>query len=229
MQATLRHPDFKTGFLAIVPLWIGFLPFAISYALVARSAGLSVMETQLMSLTVFSGGAQFTAAGMFLQQASLFSVVLTTFLLNARHLLYGLSISQNLKLSRLQRAKSAWVLTDEAFGVTANAHYPSYAYLMGASMSVFVSWNVFTLIGALLGSSIPDPLKYGVDFVFPLAFLALLLPALNHRPAFLVAGFCVLLALFSQKVLHLPGGVCVLLVGIFGSLLGAFLTQRAAR
>lgn len=226
MTLTLRHSDFRLGFLAIVPLWIGFLPFAISYALIARSAGLSLWETQLMSLTVFSGGAQFTAAGMFLQQANLFSIVLTTFLLNARHLLYGLSVSQNLKLNPLQRAKSAWVLTDEAFGVTANAHYPSYAYLMGASMSVFVSWNVFTLIGALLGNSIPDPLKYGVDFVFPLAFLALLMPTLKDRPAFLVAGFSALLALLMQKVLHLPGGVSVLLVGILGSLLGAALTHK---
>ncbi|GGJ38642.1 AzlC family ABC transporter permease [Deinococcus roseus] len=226
MTLTLRQSDFKLGFLAVVPLWIGFLPFAISYALLARTAGLSIWETQLMSLTVFSGGAQFIAANMFLQQANLFSVVLTTFLLNARHLLYGLSVSQNLKLGPLQRSKAAWVLTDEAFGVTANAHYPSYAYLMGASMSVFVSWNVFTLIGALLGSSIPDPLQYGVDFVFPLAFLALLMPTLKNSPAFIVAAFSALLALLLQKVLHLQGGVSVLLVGIFGSMLGAALTFK---
>ena len=84
-----RRTGFWRGFLAIAPLWLGVVPFGIVYAVIARDAGLSVVETQALSLFVFAGGAQFSAAGLFATGASAVGIVLTTFLLNVRHVLYG--------------------------------------------------------------------------------------------------------------------------------------------
>ena len=63
------------------PLWPGMLPFAVAYAVTARSGGLSVWETQLMSLTVFAGASQFAAAGLIAQGAAGWGLIFTTFLL----------------------------------------------------------------------------------------------------------------------------------------------------
>ncbi len=163
----------------MLPLWLGMVPFGAAYAVSARSARLSLFETQLMSLLVFSGGAQLGAAGLFAANAAPFTVVATTFLINARHLLYGVSLGQLIPLGWRQRLLAAHLLTDEAYGVTVGSPVRSLGFFLGAGSSVFFIWNLSTLLGALLSSFVPDPAALGVDFIFPLAFLALLIPLLG--------------------------------------------------
>ncbi|MBA3945855.1 MAG: AzlC family ABC transporter permease [Herpetosiphonaceae bacterium] len=206
-----------------MPLWLGAAPFGLAYAVTARAAGLSIWETQFMSLAVFAGGAQFSAAGLFGVGASAATILLTTFLLNARHLLYGLSLGRSVALGRSERLVAAYFLTDEAYGVSVAAGATSFPFVLGAELSMFVVWNSFTLIGALIGQGIPDPVRLGVDFVFPLAFLALLIPLLQTRIDLLVAGFAGLLAVVGARLW--AGGVAVLVAGIGGSLVGAWLTR----
>lgn len=214
--------SFARGFRAVVPLWLGLIPFSLAYAVTARGAGLSVGEAQLMSLLVFAGGAQFSAAGLFATGASGLEIILTTFLLNVRHLLYGLSLSRRMDMSPGERCAAAFMLTDEAYGVTLASGGSSVGFLLGAELSVFVPWNLATLAGSWLGQGIPDPASLGVDFVFPLAFLALLVPLLEGWPEVVVAGVSGVLALAVSRVA--PGGVAVLVAGVVGSLLGAVLT-----
>ena len=75
----------------------------------------------------------------------------------------------------------AYFLTDEAYGVSIARGARTFRYLLGTELSLFAVWNVATLAGALLGGVIPDPERLGVDFVFPIAFLALLVPLLRRR------------------------------------------------
>jgi 4-azaleucine resistance transporter AzlC len=214
--------DFVRGFQAVVPLWLGFIPFSLAYAVTARAAGLGVLDTQLMSALVFAGGAQFSAAGLFATSASGVEIVLTTLLLNVRHVLYGLSLSQRLPLLPAQKWVAAYFLTDEAYGIALAEPQPSFAYLLGAELSVFVPWNLFTFAGSLMGQGLPDPARLGVDFVFPLAFLVLLVPMLRGR---VEAGVAVLsggIAFGVSRVL--PGGIALLIAGVVGSLVGALCT-----
>lgn len=220
---------FWRGFRALVPLWLGLVPFAVAYAVTARAAGLGVWETQLMSLTVFAGASQFAAAGLFASGASALGIVATTFLLNVRHVLYGLSLSRQLPLSRWERTLAAQFLTDEAYGVSV-VHGPrdpaglSFAFLLGAELSLYAVWNLSTLVGALAGAVLPDPQALGVGVIFPLAFLGLLVPLLADRLNLLVAAVAGLGAWLFSHVL--PGGLVVLLAGVGGALLGAWLLTR---
>lgn len=223
---------FGRGFRALVPLWLGIIPFAAAYAVTARTAGLSVGETQLMSLTVFAGASQFAAAGLFAGGASLWGIVGTTFLLNVRHVLYGLSLSRQVPLTRPQRLLAAQFLTDEAYGVAvvAGTREPgglSFAFVLGAELSLYAVWNLATLAGALAGGVLPDPAALGVGVIFPLAFLGLLVPLLTNRVAVLVALASGLGAWGLSRLL--PGGLVVLLAGVGGALLGAGLVTRGAR
>ena len=208
----------------MLPIWLGVVPFGLAYAVTARAAGLSVLETCLMSVLVFAGASQFSAAGLFAAGASGFSIVLTAFLLNVRHALYGLSLSKEVPLRGVRRVAAAYFLTDEAYGVFITSREHSFAFLMGNELSLFFAWNVCTLVGALAGSVITDPGALGVDFVFPLSFLALLLPLLRSRVAIIVAVVSGALAFVVARVL--PGGLSILLTGVAGSLLGAYLTRH---
>ena len=208
----------------MLPLWLGVVPFGLAYAVTARAAGLSVLETQSLSVFVFAGSSQFSAATLFASGAGGFAIVLTTFLLNVRHLLYGLSLGRYMTLRPLERVVAAYFLTDEAYGVMVASGERSFAFLLGAELSLFLSWNAATLVGALLGSSIPDPAAFGVDFVFPLAFLALLVPILKTGTEVLVAVLSGALALLLARAL--PGGLPILVTGVLGSLLGAWLTRH---
>ena len=224
-------PTFWRGFRALTPLWLGIIPFAVAYAVTARAAHLSLLETQLMSLTVFAGASQFAAAGLFAAGASGWGIVGTTFLLNVRHVLYGLSLAQQLPLTPVQRLLGAQFLTDEAYGVTVvqGAREPgglSFAFLLGAELSLYAVWNAATLAGALAGAVLPDPAALGVGVIFPLAFLGLLIPLLGDRTTVLVALLSGLGAWGLSRVL--PGGLVVLLAGVGGALLGAALVSRRA-
>lgn len=222
-------PPFWRGFRALMPLWLGVIPFAVAYAVTARAAGLGVGETQLMSLTVFAGASQFAAAGLFAGGASALGIIATTFLLNVRHVLYGLSLARQVPLTRAQRVIAAQFLTDEAYGmaVVRGPGEPgglSFAFLLGAELSLYAVWNAATLAGALAGGILPDPAVLGVGVIFPLAFLGLLVPLLVDRGAVLVALASGLGAWGLSRLL--PGGLVVLLAGVGGALLGAFLVTR---
>ncbi len=216
---------FWRGFKAILPLYLGVVPFALAYAVTARASGLSVLETQGLSVFVFAGASQFSAAPLLGAGANGFAIILTTFLLNVRHLLYGISVARALPtMTFKERVMAAYVLTDEAFGTFLASGVRDYRFLLGACISLFVSWNTFTLVGALASSFVPDPIALGVDLVFPLSFLAILMPMLKTKVEWMVAGFSSLMAFFL--VPRLPSGLGILIVGVLGSLLGAWLTRN---
>ena len=224
MSAGGTRERFGRGFRVMVPLWLGVVPFGLAFAVTAREAGLSALETQALSLLVFAGSAQVSAAGLFGAGASGIEIVLTTLLLNVRHVLYGLSLAREITLTRRQRPVAAYFLTDEAFGVVAASRERSFAFLLGAELSLFVTWNLATFGGALLGGAIPDPEKLGVDLIFPLAFLALLVPLVRTRAELIVAAVSAALAYVLAR--SLPGGLPILVTGVAGSLLGAWLTRK---
>jgi predicted branched-subunit amino acid permease len=218
--------SFLQGFRAMFPLYLGVIPFALAYAVTARASGLSILETQALSVFVFAGSSQFSAAPMFAAGASGWAIVLTTFLLNVRHLLYGIAVARALPMKPFERVIGAYFLTDEAFGVFLASGARDYRFLLGAELSLFVAWNAFTFVGALFSGLVPDPVALGIDLVFPLSFLALLVPMLKARVEIVVALLSGIAAWLI--VPRLPNGLGILLIGVLGSALGAWLTRGDA-
>lgn len=208
----------------MLPLYLGVVPFALAYAITARASGLGVLETQALSVFVFAGASQFSAAPLLGAGANGLAIILTTFLLNVRHLLYGVAVARVTRMTPLERVLGAYMLTDESFGLYMASGKRDVRFLLGASFSLFVSWNAFTFVGAIASSLVPDPNALGVDLVFPLSFLALLIPLLKTRVEVIVALSSALLAFLF--IPNLPSGLGILLVGVLGSLLGAHLTKN---
>jgi 4-azaleucine resistance transporter AzlC len=223
--------DFRAGFVAMLPLWLGAAPFGLAYAVSALSAGLTPAQTLAMSLLVFSGAAQFTAAGLFASAAAPLTIVVTTLIVNARHLLLSASLAPYVRRAPAwQRALLAFHLTDESYAVGMRAFLggtSSTAYQFGANLSMYVCWPASTAAGLLLGALIPDPTAYGLNLVFPLTFIGLLVPLLRDR---IGAGVAVLAgALTIGGALLLPGHWYILIAGVVASGLGAWAGRQRQR
>jgi 4-azaleucine resistance transporter AzlC len=219
---------FRAGVLAVIPLWLASIPFAIIFAVTALSAGLTALQVMAMSLLIFAGSAQFIGAGLFARAASPFEIIITTLIVNARHLLMSASLGEHIRhLPTWLKGLIAFQLTDESYALGIARYLEgrgSPAYQLGANIFLYVGWQVSTAIGILVGQQIPDPAVLGLDLVFPLTFLGLLVPLLRERANVLVAGIAALIAIGGA--LLLPGSWYILLAGLIASGLGALIESR---
>jgi len=208
----------------VAALGAACLVIGLSFGAIAAAAGIPVVQASAMSLFVFAGGAQFLAVGVTAAGGTAVAAVLAGLLLNARHLPFGLAIGDALGRHRLL---GSHVMTDETVAFALARTDPAgrrTAYWL-AGLTLYVVWNVATVLGALAGDAVGDPAAFGIDAAFPAGMLALLLPALADRPALRVAVGGAAVALVAAPVL--PPGLPVL-VALLG-LVFALPVPRAAR
>jgi 4-azaleucine resistance transporter AzlC len=220
--------EMRRGFVTVLPLYAGVLPFSISFAILARSTGFSVLETAMMSVLVFAGSAQLAIVNLTGEHAGTVAILLTVLLLNLRHVLYGISLNTFFPTHVTPpRPMLAAMLTDESYGLTVRDQRDrgtSPAFLFGVSGGLFAAFAVGTVAGAMIGSHFPDPEKLGLDFVFPLSFLALLLPLLRHRIDLTVATIAAVSALILSRIFD--GGLVTLIATVLAASAGMTLSSR---
>jgi 4-azaleucine resistance transporter AzlC len=194
---------FWEGARAEVPILFGAAPFGLIYGVLATGAGLPPAPALAMSWLVFAGSAQFIGAGLIGAGAPMAVVVLTTFVVNLRHMLYSASLAPHMRrLSPAWKALLAYLLTDEAFAVTIlNYEQPGEAgdkhwYFLGAGLALWTTWQLFSAAGIYLGRQIPP--SWGLDFTLALTFIGLVVPALRDRAAVLAAASAGLTAVLAN-------------------------------
>jgi len=149
------------------------------------TSGLSVWQTMALSALMFTGASQFALVSVLAGGGSAVAAVAGSALLGLRNLFYGLRMRQILQPSAALSVPAAQLTIDESTAM-ALAHYdrpeprPALAF-WSTGLSVFVLWNLGSLIGALGASSIGDPQRWGLDAAVPAAFLALLWPQITSR------------------------------------------------
>ena len=210
---------------------VSAIGFALVFGLSARNAGYTLVETSAMSVVAFAGASQFAAVGYVAQGLPWLPIVVLTFFLNARHLLYSASLAPRLRhVPWFQRAAMAHVLTDEAFALAAT-HFHRIGrvdipgYWIGAVLGVFIPWNVATIAGYLMGSAIPDPAVLGLDIVFPAAMAGLAVGLMTGRRE--VAAACAGAAIGIGASLVVGLSVGIVLGGLIGPLVGMAITAKA--
>lgn len=195
----------------------------ISFGAIAVASGLPMWAAIVMSVLVFAGGSQFMAVGV-LAAGNPVAAVLAGLLLNARHLPFGLAVADAVGTSTAARLVGSHLLIDESVAFAMAESDPDRrraAYWLTGGL-LFVSWNIGTVLGAMLGAAAGDPATLGLDAAFPAGLLALALPSLRdpqtRRAAVAGAAIAVLATPF------LPAGMPILL-----ALLGLVLAVRPAR
>lgn len=198
--------------------------YGISFGAIAASAGFSILQTQVLSLLLFTGASQFAYVGVLGAGGSVLSGLATASLLGVRNGLYGMRIAQLTKPAGWQKLFFAQITIDESTAL-ANKYDQSqdtarWAFL-AAGLSVYVFWNIATLTGALLATSVGDPKTFGLDAAIGAGFFALVAPRLNSRLNKLLALAAVLVALALTPLL--TAGLPVLAT----ALLAIVLAKRA--
>lgn len=209
-----------------IPIIVGVIPFGITCGIMAIKAGLSPVETLLMSLLVFAGAAQFIAITMISSGVtSIGMITFTTLLVNLRHLLMGASLAPYmLKLPRPIQALLAFGMVDETYALTiSRTHRTGYSanYQFGANTTAYVVWILSTAVGISLGSYIGDPMAWGLDFAMPATFLALLVPRLTSLKAVIVCLCAGLVAVMGA--LYLSGAWYIIIACLTASMIGGLL------
>lgn len=179
-----KRKQYLTGMRAGVPVIFGFIPVGIAYALMARQAGFSVLQTCGMSLTVFAGASQMMAVGMVAQGASVFAMILATFMLNLRHLIMSICVTERIKSEKVGlKLLASFGVTDESFAIftTTPPEKCSVMHLLGMITVTYSSWNIGSLIGAVASDFLPDILTASFGVALYAMFIALLVPSLNRN------------------------------------------------
>jgi len=218
----------RRGLLATLPLAPGVIAFGLLYGVMARQLGFAPWEAVAMSVLVHAGSAQFVALEMW-NTASAGPIILTTLVVNLRHLLLGASIAPYLRgLPARWKAWLALWMSDESYALAIAAYEAgqgSAGFFLGANLGIGLLWWISGGAGAWLGAAVPDPAAYGLDLVFPLAFIGLLISFLKDRAHVAVAVLAGILALVGIQVL--PGKWYVIVAGLAASAAGLLLEKAA--
>ena len=230
---SLQWRPFWAGARDTFPMLVGAAPFGVIFGTLAIGSGLPVWLTLGMSALVFGGSSQFVAVSLLGSGTALPVIWLTTLVVNLRHALYSATL---LPYARALPAHWRWALafwlTDETFAVVENQlrHHADVRsgawYWLGSSLAMYVNWQVWTLVGVVLGQSVPLLATLGLDFAMVATFAAIVALQLHQRPvlfAALVAGVVALLAR------DLPYKLGLMLAAVAGVATGVWVEWLAGR
>ncbi len=198
--------------------------FGAAFGVLATTTGLSVAKACAISLLVFTGASQFLAVSIAGTGGDPATAIGSALLLGARNAFYGMTMSAHIRGPLAKRAVAAHLTLDESAALAVGQRRPEDvepAFWAGG-ISVFLFWNLGTLIGAVGGDAIGDPAALGLDAAFPAGFVALLMPALKTRAGRVAAGSGLTIAMIALPFTR-PGLPIVL--AALGAL-GAYATCR---
>jgi len=223
--------ELRAGIKSELPVAVGVVPFGMIFGVVAVAAGIPPLLAQAMSFIVFAGSAQFIGAQLIGMATPAGVVLLTTFIVNLRHVLYSASMAPYLgALSPAWRGLLAYLLTDEAYAVTilrfeSGRDNPGarHWFLLGAGMTLWIAWQASTAMGVFLGAQVPA--DWALDFTLALTFIGLVVPALKRRAEIAAAATAGVVALLTDGLPYQLGLLLATITGISAGLV----VQRAGR
>ena len=226
---------FVSGARAIVPVLLALAPFGVAIGATATGGGLSALEALAMSVFVFAGAAQLAAVPLISAGASVAVVVLTVLVVNLRLTLYSASLAPHFRRLPLGwKGLLSYLLTDQAYAATITRFDDGETgepdkrwYYLGVALAIWVTWQAASMLGVFLGAWASE--GWSLDFVLPLTFIALAVPAVKDRTtaaAALSAGVAAVLA--AALPLNL-GLITAASVGVLGGLVAQNVAERGRR
>ncbi len=191
-----KRQNFVRGFVDVLPLLIPVVPFGIIFGAIGIELGFGPYVTYATSIIIFSGASQIVFFQLLSAGASSLVAITSSSVISTRHLLYGAVVNQYLSnLSIYWKIGLSYILTDQAFAVS-NEYFKKnkkdsykHYYLLGSGITLWIVWQLTTIIGILLGSVVPAEL--GLTFTIPLTFLALLINyfrKIDHLIIIIISG-----------------------------------------
>jgi 4-azaleucine resistance transporter AzlC len=206
----MEHPLPERGMILRAAIGIGLyaMAFGASFGAISVGSGLTMPQTMVLSLVMFTGASQFAFVGVAATGGSPLAAVPAALLLGVRNAFYGVPVSEIVHPRGFTRLWTAHFVIDETTAMAvgqATAQARRFAF-WASGLILFALWQLGSLAGALIGRAV-DPAAVGLDAAAPAVFLALLWPSLRRRDARWVAAGGVVAALALVPVA--PPGIPV--------------------
>lgn len=220
------------GLRAGLPFIIVASPFGFLFGVVATEAGLPLSQTMGMTLLVVAGAAQFTAIQFMTENAPILIVVVSALAVNLRMAMYSAALTPHIGAAPTkQRLLLAFFLVDQAYALSFNEYENNperklsekVAYYFGSATPICPIWYLFSYIGAVVGEAIPA--EFGLDYIVPITFLAMVAPALKSVAHIAAAATSIIVALLLVWV---PFNLGLMVAAIIAMMVGAEIERRRA-
>lgn len=197
---------------------LGIAVLGLGLGIILNAHGLPIWTAPLLSALVFAGSVEFLMVGMLSGGVPLTSIALTVFLVNARHLVYGLSYPLHSVKGFWAKALAIHTLCDEAFALNTgpDRNERSGARILWVNVLIYVSWILSVVLGYVLGASFFSSLK-GVDFVMVAIFTVLALDGYRANPDRVTVLFVAVSA--AVALIFAPSSFLVVALGSYVVLL----------
>ncbi|MBQ2927859.1 MAG: AzlC family ABC transporter permease [Oscillospiraceae bacterium] len=212
----VKKKAIRAAFLDTVPVLTGYVFLGFGFGILMHQNGFGVLWAGAMSLFIYAGSMQYVAVSLLTSGAGLLTAALTTFVVNARHLFYGISMVDAYK-GAPKKPYLIFALTDETYSLVSKNQVPEgisrHGYCFLVSLFDHMYWVGGTVLGSLAGSLIPINYE-GIDFVLTALFVTIFveqwLSTSNHAPAVVgVSATAVCLLLFGADVFLIPSMVLI--------------------
>lgn len=212
------------GFKRLLPLSMFVIAFGLAFGLAAAQAEMTKLEAMLMSGLVFAGASQFAVLELMREEIPLLAIMITTFAINARHLLMGASLYPWLK--EIPTAKRYGILTfisDANWAIAAQDYQQgerNLGIILGGGLALWLTWVIGTWLGLVLTQGIPDPQALGLDMVLGCFLLTMAVSGKKDIRVLAIWTTAALAALLALA--YLPPNSHVVVGALAGGLVGAF-------
>lgn len=206
----------RTAFLDTVPVMTGYVFLGFGFGILMQQSGFNVLWSGAMSLFIYAGSMQYVAVSLLTSGASLLTAALTAFVVNARHLFYGISMIDAYKNTGNKKPYLIFGLTDETYSLVSQnqitqGNKASYCFLV--TLFDHVYWVTGTILGALTGTLLPinyEGVEFALTALFVTIFVEQWLSTKKHGPAIVgVAATIASLVLFGKDVFLIPSMVII--------------------
>lgn len=213
----MKKDAVRTAFLDTVPVLTGYVFLGFGFGILMHQNGYGVFWAAAMSLFIYAGSMQYVAVSLLASGAGLLTSAMTTFVVNARHLFYGISMVDAYKGAGRKKPYMIFALTDETYSLVSKNQVPEgmsrHTYCFLVSLFDQIYWVAGTVLGSLAGSLLPINYE-GIDFVLTALFVTIFveqwLSTKNHKPAIIgVASTLICLLIFGSDVFLIPSMVMI--------------------
>ena len=210
----------KTAVIKSLPIMAGYIVLGMGFGILLKVNGYGVLWAFFMSVFIYAGSLQYVGVSLIADGASLISTVLTSLLVNARHLFYGISMIQKYKGAGLKKLYLMFALTDETYSLVCAGDCPENAdphtYYFLISLCNHIYWITGSVLGSLVGEVLPFSTE-GIEFVMTALFVTVFveqwMTVREHRPALIgVGATAVCLFLFGNEYFLIPAMVMITLL-----------------
>ena len=215
----VRKSTVKTAFVDTIPVMTGYLFLGFGFGILMHQSGYGLLWAGAMSLFIYAGSMQYMAVSLLTGGAGLLTAALTTLVVNARHLFYGISMVDAYKGTGRKKPYLIFALTDETYSLVSQKQLPQdmnpHSYCFLVSLFDHLYWVAGTVLGSLTGSLLAINFE-GIEFVLTALFVTIFveqwLSAKRHAPATIgVASTAFCLLVFGKDIFLIPSMVVIAL------------------